>query len=64
MNLQVTYHLPSTAQSFLQTLLYDTTLFSVTYEDRNLFQGEHLLFDSDANNAIQIRLLQARLKHL
>jgi len=56
MNLQVTYHLPSTAQSFIQTLLYDTTSFSVTYEDRNLFQGEHLLFNSDANNAIQIRL--------
>ena len=56
MNLQVTYHLPSTAQNFIQTWLYDTTSFSVTYEDRNLFQGEHLLFNSDANNAIQIRL--------
>jgi len=56
MNLQVTYHLPSTSQSFIQTLLYNTTLFTVTYTDRNLFQGEHLLYSPDMNNAILIRL--------
>jgi hypothetical protein len=56
MTLQVTYHLPNSAQNFIQTMLYDTTLFSISYENRDLFQGEHLLYGSDANNAIQIRL--------
>jgi biopolymer transport protein ExbD len=56
MTLQVMYHLPSGAQNFIQTMLYDTTLFSVSYENRDLFQGEHLLYGSEANNAIQIRL--------
>ncbi|MBN1860049.1 MAG: hypothetical protein JW840_01155 [Candidatus Thermoplasmatota archaeon] len=58
MTLQVTYYLPTTEQNFVKTLLYDTTLFSVTYEDRDLFKGEHLLYGSDVNNAIWIRLYQ------
>jgi hypothetical protein len=58
MTLQVTYFLPTTEQNFIKTLLYDTTLFSVTYEDRDLFNGEHLLYGSDVNNAISIRLYQ------
>jgi len=56
LTLQVTYHLPGSAQNFIQTLLYDTTFFSVTYAEKDIFQGEHLLYGSDANNAIQIRL--------
>lgn len=56
MTLQMTYYLPNNAQNFVKTFLYDTTLFSVTYENRALFQGEHLLYASDSNNAIQIRL--------
>jgi hypothetical protein len=56
MTLQVTYYLPSSAQNFIQTLLYDTTFFSVTYAGKDLFQGEHLLYGSNANNAIQILL--------
>jgi hypothetical protein len=55
-NLQVTYHLPANAQNFIKTLLYNTTSFSVTYENHDLFQGEHLLYDSEASNTIQIRL--------
>jgi hypothetical protein len=54
--IQLTYYLPSNEQNFVKTLLYDTTFFSVTYEDRDLFQGEHLLYGSDVNNALQIRL--------
>jgi hypothetical protein len=53
---QLSYFLPTTEQNFVKTLLYDTTLFSVTYEDRDLFRGEHLLYGSDVNNAMQIRL--------
>jgi len=56
MTLQVTYYLSNNAQNFVKTFLYDTTFFSVTYENRDLFQGEHLLYASDVNNAIQIRL--------
>jgi hypothetical protein len=56
MTLQVTYHLPTNTQTFIKTLLYNTTFFSVTYEDRDLFQGEHLLYGSEATNTIQIRL--------
>ena len=56
MTLQVTYHLPTNTQIFIKTLLYDTTSFSVTYENRDLFQGEHLLYGSEASNTIQIRL--------
>jgi hypothetical protein len=56
MTLQMTYYLPTNTQIFIKTLLYDTTFFSVTYENRDLFQGEHLLYGSEVNNAIQIRL--------
>lgn len=59
-SLEVTYFLPTTEQNFIQTLLYDTTSLTVTYlEGSNqwsLFQGEHLLYGSDVNNALQIRL--------
>lgn len=58
LTLQVTYFLPTTEQNFVKTLLYDTTMFSVTFEDRELFKGEHLLYGSDVNNAIRIRLYQ------
>jgi hypothetical protein len=56
LTLQITYHLPSNAENFIQTLLYNTTLLSVTYENKDLFQGEHLLYGADANNQIQILL--------
>ena len=56
LTLQVTYDLPTTAQNFIKTLLYNTTFFSVTYEDHDLFQAEHLLYSSEENNAIQVRL--------
>jgi hypothetical protein len=56
LSFQLTYFLPTTEQNFVKTLLYDTTLFSVTYEDRDLFHGEHLLYGSDVNNGMQIRL--------
>ena len=58
LTLQVTYSLLTSEQNFVKTLLYDTTLFSVTYESRDLFKGEHLLYGSDVNNAIWIRLYQ------
>ncbi len=60
LTIQLTYILPTTEQNFIKTLLYDTTSLSVTYEEGdnewNLFQGEHLLYGADVNNALQIRL--------
>jgi hypothetical protein len=58
LSFQVTYSLLTSEQNFVKTLLYDTTLFSVTYENHDLFKGEHLLYGSDVNNAIWIRLYQ------
>lgn len=58
LSLEVTYTLLTSEQNFVKTLLYDTTLFSVTYEGRDLFKGEHLLYGSNVNNAIWIRLYQ------
>lgn len=59
-SIQLTYYLPTTEQFFIKTLLYDTTIFTVTYKEADtewdLFQGEHLLYGSEANNAIQVRL--------
>lgn len=58
--IDLTYFLPTNEQNFVKTLLYDTISFSVTYKEGNnewnLFQGEHLLYGSDVNNAMQIRL--------
>lgn len=60
LTIQLTYYLPTTEQNFIKTLLYDTTIFTVTYKEAdtqwNLFQGEHLLYGTEGNNAIQIRL--------
>lgn len=53
--LQVTYHLPTNSQNYIKTLLYNTTVFSVTYEDNNLFRGTQL-YSTKGNNELQIRL--------
>jgi hypothetical protein len=55
MTLQVTYNLPTNSENYIKTLLYNTTIFSVTYEDRNLFQGKQL-YSFEGNNELQIRL--------
>jgi hypothetical protein len=54
----ITYNLPSSAQTFEQTLLYDTTLCTVTYNDQTLFQGEHLVARTDSTSTLQIRLFK------
>jgi hypothetical protein len=56
MTLELTYFLSTTEQNFVQNLLYDTTLFTVIYKDGdtelNLFQGEHLLANSETNKLL------------
>jgi hypothetical protein len=52
----LTYTLPSATENFEKTLLYDTTLFTITYNEQELFQGEHLQYADEVNNALQIRL--------
>jgi hypothetical protein len=47
---------PQQQKNFEKTLLYDTTLLTITYNDQELFQGEHLLYADEMNNALEIRL--------
>ncbi|HWR27903.1 MAG TPA: hypothetical protein VN377_05655 [Candidatus Thermoplasmatota archaeon] len=56
LTLQVTYSLPNNAQNFVKTIQYNTTMFTISYENRDIFRGENLLYASDMNNEIQIRL--------
>jgi hypothetical protein len=56
LSLRITYGLSSAAEFFEQTLLYDTTRFTVSYNDQALYQGEHLMARTDASSALQIRL--------
>lgn len=60
LTIQLTYYLPTTEQNFIKTLIYDTTILTITYKQGDtqwtLFQGEHLLSDPDSNNALQVRL--------
>jgi hypothetical protein len=58
LTLRLTYGLSSSAETFEQTLLYDTTLFTVSYNDQTLYQGEHLVARSDATSTLQIRLFK------
>ena len=55
-NITVTYLLPTAAQYFQISLLYKTTLLTVTYQDSSnpLFQGTQLLADSQ--NTLQVLL--------
>jgi len=55
MTFQLTYYLPTNTQNFIKTLKYNTTKFSVSYEDRDLFLGTQM-HSSQGNNEIQIRL--------
>jgi hypothetical protein len=52
---QLTYYLPTNTQYFIKTLKYNTTKFSVRYEDNDLFLATQL-YSSQGNNEIQIRL--------
>jgi hypothetical protein len=58
LSLRLTYDLSSSAETFEQTLLYDTTLFTVSYNDQTLYQGEHLVARNDATSTLQIRLFK------
>ena len=41
LDIRLTYTLPTDTQHFLKTILYDTAYLSVTYEDDELYRGEH-----------------------
>lgn len=57
-DIQVTYLLPTNTQNFEVSLLYKTTLLTVTYQEgsnqQELFHGEHLLADSQ--NTLRVLL--------
>ncbi len=54
----LTYGLSSSVQTYEHTLLYDTTLASVSYNGQTLYQGEHLVARSDGTSTLQIRLFK------
>jgi hypothetical protein len=60
LDFELSYTLPTTEQYYIKTLLYDTISLSVIYKEgnteRDLFQGQHLLYGADVSNALQIRL--------
>ncbi|HVQ00710.1 MAG TPA: hypothetical protein VMT57_04275 [Candidatus Thermoplasmatota archaeon] len=58
LSVHVTYDLDSSAQIFEQALLYDTTLYTVTYNGQTLYQGEHLIARTDGTSTLQVRLFK------
>jgi len=56
LTLQVTYALPTNVQNFVKTVQYNTTVLTLSYENREIFRGENLIYDADMNNEIQVRL--------
>jgi len=58
LSVHLTYGLSSSAETFEQTLLYDTTLCTVSYNGQTLYQGEHLVARTDATSTLQIRLFK------
>ena len=58
LSVHITYGLPSSAQTFEHTLLYDTTLYTVTYNGQTLYQGEHLVARTDGTSTLQVRLFE------
>jgi len=57
LSVHLTYDLSSSAETFEQTLLYDTTLCTVSYNGQTLYQGEHLVARTDGTT-LQIRLFK------
>jgi hypothetical protein len=58
LSVHLTYGLSSSVETFEQTLLYDTTLCTVSYNGQTLYQGEHLVARTDATSTLQIRLFK------
>lgn len=60
LSITLTYFLSTTEQYFVQTLLYNTGSLSVVYKDETteltLFQAEHLTYNPEESNTLQIRL--------
>ena len=56
LNLRLTYTLPTDTENFEKTLLYDTTFLSVTFNERELYHGENLLYNSESSNSLWLIL--------
>ncbi len=55
LDIRLTYTLPTNTKYFEKTILYDTASLQITYEDDELYQGEHLV-DNTESNSVRILL--------
>ena len=51
-DIRLTYVLPTNTEHFVKTILYDTTSLSITYEDNELYWGEH----NTESNSVRVLL--------
>jgi len=58
LSIRLTYGLSSSAETYEQALLYDTTLATVSYNGQTLYQGERLVARTDGTSTLQIRLFK------
>jgi hypothetical protein len=58
LSVHLAYDLSASAETFDQTLLYDTTLAMVSYNGQTLYQGEHLVARTDGTSTLEIRLFK------
>lgn len=52
LDIRLTYMLPTDTKHFVKTILYDTTSLSITYEEDELYRGEH----NTESNSVRILL--------
>ena len=57
LNFRITYMLSTETKYFVKTILYDTASLQITYEEDELYQGEHLVYNTESNS---VRILLHR----
>jgi len=57
LDIRLTYTLPTNTKYFEKTILYDTESLQITYEEDELYQGEHLVYNTESNS---VRILLHR----
>jgi len=54
-DVRIKYTIPTETKYFVKTILYDTAALTITYEDEDLYKGEHLVYNEESNS-VQILL--------
>jgi len=58
LDIRLTYTLPTNTKYFEKAILYDTESLQITYEEDDLYQGEHLVYTTEESNSVRILLHQ------